>query len=269
MSERPRLSIAIVGAQRCGTTTLAWALAQHPDTSLGVEKEPHFFDDAEVQRSGLSDERITAHFDGVAPGRALIDATPAYLYLPGCLEALKRDSPEVSVVAILRDPAVRAISHYAHERRSATESHRISAALRRERKRLAQDFAPLDPGRYVKQIEHLFAVFPSAVVLRFAELLDAPQAVLDRVQRHVGLEPHPAVTLESVVAHRNSAGRTRGAQRAAARIRKSLQPETEKAELLLGWTPGSLQDGREELTIRRLVADHYRDSRRETGGFDG
>ena len=256
MSQRPQLSIAIVGAQRSGTTTLAWALQQHPDASLGVKKEPHFFDDAEVQHHGLSEERFATHFEEVTPGQALIDATPAYLYLPGCLEALKNDSPQVKVVAILRDPAVHAVSQYAHERRLGTETHRLSKALRLEEQRLSQDFAPLDPGsahrtfsyvdrgRYERQLRRLYTIFPDALVLRFAQLVDAPDEILALVQRHVGLEPHPSVTIASVAAYRNTSGRTRGAERSEEQIREVLGPETAKAELLLGWTPGSLNDGR-------------------------
>ena len=41
---RPLLDFMIVGAQKCGTTALAYYLAQHPRIGMSSVKEPHIFD---------------------------------------------------------------------------------------------------------------------------------------------------------------------------------------------------------------------------------
>ena len=46
----------IVGAPRCGTTTLASFLQQHPDVCFSAVKEPHFFSRDEV--AALSDDEL-------------------------------------------------------------------------------------------------------------------------------------------------------------------------------------------------------------------
>src|SRR5215510_8218327 len=42
-TECPSKAFFLVGAPRCGTTSLAVALAQHPQICFSEPKEPHFF----------------------------------------------------------------------------------------------------------------------------------------------------------------------------------------------------------------------------------
>ena len=93
MKRRHRVGAAIVGAQKCGTTTLAAMLDEHPQIRLAVGKESHLFDQAVVHRDGPTDGDIEQYWPDVSEGELLLDATPSYLYLPGCLEALLRHSP--------------------------------------------------------------------------------------------------------------------------------------------------------------------------------
>ena len=48
----------IVGAPRCGTTTIASWLQQHPDVCFSAVKEPHYF--ARHDLSGLDREALRA-----------------------------------------------------------------------------------------------------------------------------------------------------------------------------------------------------------------
>ena len=43
MAKSPLVHFMIIGAQKCGTTSLAEQLAQHPQIRFCSEKEPHFF----------------------------------------------------------------------------------------------------------------------------------------------------------------------------------------------------------------------------------
>ena len=51
----------IVGAPRCGTTTLASFLKQHPEVCFSAVKEPHYF--AQNDLSGLDDDLLRHHVD--------------------------------------------------------------------------------------------------------------------------------------------------------------------------------------------------------------
>ena len=80
----------IVGAPRCGTTTLASFLRQHPAICFSAVKEPHYF--AQNDLNGLDDEllrtrvnedylqRIFGHCTGEEAMRA--EGSVPYLYTP-------------------------------------------------------------------------------------------------------------------------------------------------------------------------------------------
>ncbi|MEQ1701728.1 MAG: sulfotransferase domain-containing protein [Ilumatobacteraceae bacterium] len=199
-----RIDAAIVGVQKCGTTSLAAMLAEHPQVCLAAGKEAHLFDDPEVQRSGVA----TARFDGLfahrRPGQLLLDATPSYLYLPGCLEALLVHNPDVKVIVVLRPAGERAVSHHDHERRRGVERRSLPVALLVERWRLRRDREPLSPssahrvaayldrGRYAAQLHRLLGLTARVHVLTLADLVAEPDRVFAEVQRFLGVEVVPA-----------------------------------------------------------------------------
>jgi len=199
----PRVTAALVGAQKCGTTTLAALLGDHPSICLARNKEAHLFDQSEVQRRGPTTADIEACFPHRHPGQILLDATPSYIYLPGCLEALVRHAPEVRVLVVLRSPADRAVSHFGHERRIGTEHLPFAVALAAERWRLRRDGDPLaarsahrvssflDRGKYAGQLERLRSITGNFHVVLFNDLVADPGRVLDGITDFLGVERRP------------------------------------------------------------------------------
>ena len=88
----------IVGAPRCGTTTLAGFLQQHPEVCFSAVKEPHFFSRDELD--GLSEEQLDRlvrdeyldRFFGQCSGTEKLRAegSVTYLYTPERMRRLKR-----------------------------------------------------------------------------------------------------------------------------------------------------------------------------------
>ena len=62
--------VAVVGAQKCGTTSLAAVLDRHPQLCLAQGKEAHLFDRADVQRSGVDRDRFGVAIASVQPSSA-------------------------------------------------------------------------------------------------------------------------------------------------------------------------------------------------------
>lgn len=193
MHQRRVLDIALIGAQKSGTTSLAALLAQHPSVCVAQNKETHLFDQHRVQQKGLHPDDLLGHFPHREHDQVLVDATPSYLYLPGCVESLVRHNPNIRILVILRDPAERAVSHHAHEQRLGYERRLFLSALILERFRLRRDHDPLAPhsahrhfsyidrGRYSKQLQRLSSITPNYLVLNFSDLLTSPQETMDRV----------------------------------------------------------------------------------------
>jgi len=103
--------VFIVGAPRCGTTTLAQFLKEHPEVSFPIIKEPHYF--AQYDLRGLSDRQLRERveeeylgrfFKGDPSLRIAADASVTYLYTPEQLEPVLRLWPDSRFVIAIRNP---------------------------------------------------------------------------------------------------------------------------------------------------------------------
>lgn len=111
MSVTPRFAF-IVGAPRCGTTTLADWLQQHPDVCFSAVKEPHFFTqydlgdiDPSTRQRFVDEEYLRRFFGSCTDNRQMrAEGSVTYLYLPERMEAVLRLWPEARFVIALRDP---------------------------------------------------------------------------------------------------------------------------------------------------------------------
>lgn len=242
-----RVGAAIVGAQKCGTTTLAALLDEHPRIRLAVGKEAHLFDQPGVQAHGPSDDDLARFWPDASPGDVLLDATPSYLYLPGCLEALLRHAPEVRLIVMVRPPGERMVSHHGHERRLGVEHRSFLAALLLERRRLRRSADPLAPdsaqrhasyrdrGRYATQIARLAALTDRFRIVLLDELIADPARVMAELYRFLGVPPHP---VEHVPRLNPGDGRPR--RLAVTVARRVMRREAIAAEQLLRLPAGSL-----------------------------
>ena len=102
----------IVGAPRCGTTTLASFLQQHPDVCFSVVKEPHFFSHDEVaglpenELEQLVAEEYWQRFFGHCQGdpKLYAEGSVTYLYAPERMAPILKLWPNSKFVIALRDP---------------------------------------------------------------------------------------------------------------------------------------------------------------------
>lgn len=102
----------IVGAPRCGTTTLASFLQQHPDVCFSAVKEPHFFSHDEVAALPESElEKVVAkeywqRFFGHCEDepRLYAEGSVTYLYVPERMAPILKLWPNAKFVIALRDP---------------------------------------------------------------------------------------------------------------------------------------------------------------------
>lgn len=213
---RCRPDFLIIGAQKCGTTSLYHYLSGHPAVLPAKKKETHFFD----SQFHLGPARYRAWFPPAAArwlrarkcgGRAVTgEATPYYLFHPLVPERVKRITPGSKFIAVLRNPIDRAYSHWKLESGRGNDSLPFAEAVRREEERIGADLrrmtadlnfeSPVVPrwsylarGRYAEQIERWWHWFPRErlLVLRSEDLWTGDDAAARRVERHLGLAPAP------------------------------------------------------------------------------
>ena len=194
----------VIGAQRAATTSLYRLLISHVRVLPALRKEVHYFDFqyAKGRRWYL------AHFPlRTAPGLTG-EASPYYMVHPLAPERVKRMNPHMKLIAILRDPVDRALSHYHREVRLGFEPLTFEEAVDAEPQRLAADqhrllepphyyshnhhhYSYLDRGRYGHHLGRWLEHFPRQQlhVVRMESLFEDPETVIGKTLAFLGLQP--------------------------------------------------------------------------------
>lgn len=195
----PLPTFLIIGAPKCGTTSLYHFLSQHPQICMSDEKEPYFFcySGREFAFGGPGGEEFArsivtqqgdyeALFRPVRDHAAIGEATPFYLYCPAAPERIRQLVPNARLIAILKNPVDRAFSHYLHFRlRYAEPLETFEEALNAEAGRVAANWGP---GYHYQRLG-----FYAAQLKRYRSCFEAQQI---KVCLQSDLSQFPGRTLE-------------------------------------------------------------------------
>lgn len=186
--------ILIIGAMKCGTTTLYDYLARHPQIATGNEKEPGFFAFESVWSRGLDWYDSQFSYD---PSQHLyaLDASTDYTKYPFCqnvLERIKASSPrQFKMIYIMRNPLRRIESHALHAHLTKAEI----GAQRIEHRTHGLDsgisLPALTISRYAYQIDVFSEMYDKGqlLLLTLEKLVRSPQEVLDVVCNFLNIKP--------------------------------------------------------------------------------
>jgi hypothetical protein len=203
----PLPDFLIAGVPKAGTTALHAALSPHPGLYLSKVKEPKFFlsDGPPPAEGGPGDVQTyqehvwrradyEALFAPAPAGTLRGEATPFYLYDLAAHDRIKNLTPNAKLILLLRDPVDRAHSNWTHLWNAGLEPEPdFLTACRAEEERKAAGWADfwhyIGLGRYGRQVQHLYEVFPreQVLLLRYRDLKDAPATTLDRVCDFLGV----------------------------------------------------------------------------------
>jgi sulfotransferase family protein len=128
-------SFFVVGAAKSGTTSLHVYLDRHPNIFMSKPKEPFFFE-AEYNRG--PDYYYRRYFGGWNGQRHVGESRHRNLYLPYVPARIYTYNPEAYIVAILRNPTERAISHWWHWYARRKENLRLFDALQADLRRIQE-----------------------------------------------------------------------------------------------------------------------------------
>jgi Sulfotransferase family len=109
-------SFFIVGAPRCGTTSLSKALKRHPQISFSKPKETHFLllAPAELSEAELRALYVDLHHPDLCPWhRAIGDGSVSYLYAPDTIRRALRFDQRARFIAMVRSPLDMLLSYHA------------------------------------------------------------------------------------------------------------------------------------------------------------
>ena len=144
--------LVVIGAMKCGTTSLHAYLDAHPDVGMSRLKELNFFfgpEDAGNWHRGV--DWYAGQFDLAGAVRG--ESSPGYTS-PSHPEVAARMAallPSARLLYAVRDPVRRALSQYGHHRREGTEPRPLAEAL------LDPASQYLSRGRYLERLEPFLA----------------------------------------------------------------------------------------------------------------
>jgi hypothetical protein len=205
----------ILGAAKCGTTSLYHYLRQHPQVYMSEPKEPRFF---EMEYAKGMDFYWHTYFGGWAGEPAIGEASPRNLFLPYVPPRIKRELPGAKLIAMFRNPVDRAFSAWWMRYSLGVEKLTFREAVQANLEQIASGFTfagedgerlwreaihwggtrphvkyrwYLDMGYYALQLRRYLELFPDTQfkVLFFHDLRKAPHPVIQEVWDFVGVDP--------------------------------------------------------------------------------
>lgn len=184
----PLVDFIIIGAMKCGTTSLYRHLAEHPDIDMSTDKETDFFVAEKNWPRGA--EWYDKQFPRIRRIRG--EASPNYTKcrdFPGVPARIARLCRDARLIYIVRDPVERAIAQFRHGF--------IHGAFDLDPDTFQQssEYAHImDASHYSRQLSAYLEHFPKEAVLvldfdEFVRDAEGAQSVMDRVTAHVGAAP--------------------------------------------------------------------------------
>ena len=238
----------VIGAQKSGTTSLYRSLGRHPEMVRAAHKELHYFDREHGRGRAWYERQLPSRLRVFARrliGRRTVsgEATPVYLALPDVPARVRALLPDVRLVALLRDPTRRAISHYHHRVRNQGESRPMTAVLDAELSRAARSgesslppLGYLARGHYAEQLERWLKHYPRGqmLVLPAEPFYANPAPTVRRVADFVGLAPIDPRRYAGAFRVRHAGRYARPPADLVARLDDHFAPHNERLLALLG-----------------------------------
>ncbi|MEC4805648.1 MAG: sulfotransferase [Jaaginema sp. PMC 1079.18] len=200
-------NLMIIGAMKCGTTSLHHYLNFHPQIAMSKAKELHFFVEGKNWHKGL--KWYQSHFDSEAPIRG--ETSPSYTAYPkwqGVPEKMQSVVPDAKLIYIVRDPIKRIISHYLNRYAAGVEHRGINEVL-------AADFESDYVLRscYSMQLEQYRQYFPDSniLVITLEQLQNNRQATLKKIFQYLQIEDSLPLQISEQALHKSSQKRRKNA----------------------------------------------------------
>ncbi len=194
----------IIGAQKCGTSSLLYYLSQHPQIAVPDKKEIHFFDKNYQMGTDWYENQFSRKSEAA---KITGEATPYYLFHPHVPQRVALHYPEIKIIVLLRNPVDRAYSHFWMIKNRGQENlSTFEAAIEAEAERIEpelakmltnpkyrsmahQHYSYLSRGKYFEQLQNWFPYFPifNFCFIKTENLKAKPMLELERLHSFLGI----------------------------------------------------------------------------------
>lgn len=206
-------NLFVLGAAKCGTTSLWHVLSRHPEVQVSYVKEPSFF--CSYFQDISNPVIYYSLFDDTRKWR--VDSSHVYLTNPESPEVLSRLFPHARFILILRDPIKRAYSLYRWMRRhnhadgkpyepieSFVEALHVeneryhSSTFWKQCRQYPWNFFYCRSSLYDEQIGRYLKMFSREqfLILSLADFCTNPRNTCDHIGSYLGIDPDPFLETE-------------------------------------------------------------------------
>jgi hypothetical protein len=200
MPETRLPNLIVIGAMKCGTTSLHYNLGLHPEIGMSREKELNFFN-----RPGALDEFIDEYrcqFPSETRWRG--ESSTGYTRAPfgePVVERMHRLIPDARLVYIVRHPVDRIVSHYVHQ-----------VAIGKEQRPIDEAMADFPANEYVQRTRYFFQLsqylryYPASQihVATLEALKSEPEQAMGEIFRFLGVDDGFTAPEFSMARHKSS-----------------------------------------------------------------
>ncbi len=162
----------IVGAPRCGTTSLYEYLKSVPEIFMSPMKEPGYFSATNIPENSRlrpirKKENYLKLFEKANGQKIIGEASPRYLFDPDAPKLIKEVSPEARILISLRDPVDRVFSHYLFHQHLVLPTFReqIDTEIENQEKNDKPLHRIIDCSYYSENVKKYFEIFGRDQVL--------------------------------------------------------------------------------------------------------
>ena len=161
------------------------------------EKELPFFLEKNIDEKNY-EKFISEYFHKSKKGQIIGTSTPQYMMYPECFKSIKQSLPNVKLIAILRDPIKRLISHYDMAYRFGKENRSLTSVLEDQLKNIEYyRNTPFDDptgkyvvaGEYGRIFSELLKNFDKNQIhiLLFKDLISQPKTETKKIINWIGV----------------------------------------------------------------------------------
>ena len=179
----------IIGAGKCGTTSLYSYLGYHPQILLPNNKEINFF--SKNFTNGL--DWYLSQFPSITDSSDFItgEASPSYFFKPHVPERIYEIAPNTKLIVLLRNPVERSISDYYQNRKTGqvtrTLEEVIMGGMKYFQKTTIDDLShsggTLFQSLYFLKLQRWMQIFPREqfLILKSEDFFENPAKIMKRV----------------------------------------------------------------------------------------
>jgi hypothetical protein len=194
----------IVGAAKCGTTSMHRYLCQHPDIFMPEWKEPAFFIEDPFKKLNCATPAVYHKiFKGASDKYAVGEASTAYLYDKDAPKLIRDALGNIKIIIMLRNPVDMSYSLYNHQVRKEGETiQRFEDALEAEEMRRKNpafkqtcygwhaNYYYTRRALYYDQVKRYFDTFGQdyVFIILFEDLIADPVDTAQKTFRFLGVD---------------------------------------------------------------------------------